>query len=266
MTGFPGQIYISYATAADSVASDGEGRNGLFTGELLRQLRTPGLELQKVFKNVRAAVHQKSQGKQVPFEYNSVVEDFYFTAPTNQSAPLRSAEAEAWDIVKTTRNPAVVRQFLTEYPNGQYASSARLLLTELEQRLENTPTKTSGSWMQTADKVFTLRGNIGWVETGIAVSAGQQVELRASGQIGLGAAGYTGPEGKSSLPVPRLLNSCATGAVLARIGASGELLCVGSKLAFTARAAGPLSLGVNVSNVRHNTDAFNVTVRIFSFQ
>jgi uncharacterized caspase-like protein len=34
ITSAPGQIYIAYATGANSTASDGGGRNGLFTGEL----------------------------------------------------------------------------------------------------------------------------------------------------------------------------------------------------------------------------------------
>jgi uncharacterized caspase-like protein len=36
----PGSIIV-YATSAGSTASDGEGRNGVFTGELLKQLKTP---------------------------------------------------------------------------------------------------------------------------------------------------------------------------------------------------------------------------------
>lgn len=83
ISGFPGQVYIAYATAADSTASDGSGRNGLFTGELLAQMKVPGQDLQKVFRNVRANVLQKSGGQQMPFGYDSIVDDFYFS-PANE--------------------------------------------------------------------------------------------------------------------------------------------------------------------------------------
>lgn len=85
ITAARGQIYISYATATDSTAADGDERNGLFTGELLEQIKRPGLTLQKVFMNVRFEVSTKSGGKQVPFEYNSMVEEFYFVPPAEGS-------------------------------------------------------------------------------------------------------------------------------------------------------------------------------------
>ena len=41
----PADSIIVYATSAGQRASDGEGRNGLFTGQLLHNLLTPGLEV-----------------------------------------------------------------------------------------------------------------------------------------------------------------------------------------------------------------------------
>ncbi|HMX29821.1 MAG TPA: caspase family protein, partial [Blastocatellia bacterium] len=51
----PSGTLIAYATAADDVAADGNGRNGLFTGELLTQLKTPGLTLTQVFQRTRTS-------------------------------------------------------------------------------------------------------------------------------------------------------------------------------------------------------------------
>ncbi len=44
--------FIAYATAPGSVASDGAGRNGLYTQELLKAMRKPGLTIEQVFKEV----------------------------------------------------------------------------------------------------------------------------------------------------------------------------------------------------------------------
>ena len=60
---------------------DGEGLNGLYTQELLRQMRMPGLKLEEIFKRVRVSVKDKSRGKQVPWETSSLEGDFYFVKP-----------------------------------------------------------------------------------------------------------------------------------------------------------------------------------------
>jgi Caspase domain len=77
MTANSGEI-IAYSTAAGSVASDGEGRNGLYTQELLTNMREPGLKIEEVFKRVRVGVREKSKGKQVPYESTALDGDFYF--------------------------------------------------------------------------------------------------------------------------------------------------------------------------------------------
>ena len=80
----PGGTLIAYATAPGAVASDGNGRNGLYTEELLRNLRTPGLDVEEVFKRVRVGVRAKTQGQQTPWESSSLVGNFYFRQPNAQ--------------------------------------------------------------------------------------------------------------------------------------------------------------------------------------
>jgi hypothetical protein len=80
----PGGTLIAYATAPGAVASDGNGRNGLYTEELLRNLRTPGLDVEEVFKRVRVGVRAKTQGQQTPWESSSLVSNFYFRQPNAQ--------------------------------------------------------------------------------------------------------------------------------------------------------------------------------------
>lgn len=70
---------IAFATAPGSVASDGDGRNGLYTSKLLKYIHQPDLTLEEVFKRVRVEVSTESDGKQIPWENNSLTGDFYFT-------------------------------------------------------------------------------------------------------------------------------------------------------------------------------------------
>ncbi len=75
----PTGTFIAYATSPGNVASDGTGKNGLYTEQLLDALRKPGLRIEDVFKQVRKNVYEMSQKKQVPWENSSIFGDFYFS-------------------------------------------------------------------------------------------------------------------------------------------------------------------------------------------
>ncbi len=81
----PGSI-VAYATSAGSVAQDGTGRNGMFTAELLKQLRTPGLEIKEVFNRTGAAVQSASSGKQIPAVYNQFFGNAYLAGSKTPAA------------------------------------------------------------------------------------------------------------------------------------------------------------------------------------
>jgi len=70
--------FIAYATAPGSVASDGTGRNGLYTQELLKALRRPGLTIEQVFKEVRMNVMRLSGDKQYTWDSSNIIGEFYF--------------------------------------------------------------------------------------------------------------------------------------------------------------------------------------------
>lgn len=70
---------VAFATAPGDVASDGEGRNGLYTAKLMKYINTPGLKLEEVFKMSRIDVLGESIGRQTPWENNSLTGEFYFT-------------------------------------------------------------------------------------------------------------------------------------------------------------------------------------------
>lgn len=85
---------IAFATAPGSVASDGEGQNGLYTQHLLQSLQKPGAKIEDVFKNVRAAVRKDSGGKQIPWESTSLEGDFIFVPQPPLTAPSALASAK----------------------------------------------------------------------------------------------------------------------------------------------------------------------------
>jgi uncharacterized caspase-like protein len=64
-----GNLLVAYSARDGTTASDGSGRNSPFTGALLQNLETPGLEIGWLFRRVRDAVMQETHGEQQPFTY-----------------------------------------------------------------------------------------------------------------------------------------------------------------------------------------------------
>lgn len=83
----PAGTFIAYATAPGQTASDGKGDNGLYTQELLANMRTPGLPIEEVFKRVRVGVKQQSGGVQVPWDASSLEGSFFFVPGAGGAAP-----------------------------------------------------------------------------------------------------------------------------------------------------------------------------------
>lgn len=83
----PAGSLIAFATDAGHTAQDGDGSNGLYTGELLKHLQTPGLTIEQVFKRTREGVMQRSNGAQIPAEYSRLVGDDIFLAGSAPATP-----------------------------------------------------------------------------------------------------------------------------------------------------------------------------------
>ena len=77
----PLSTLLAYATSPGNTASDGDGANGLYTENLLREIKVPEAKVEDVFKRVRLHVRRRSNGQQIPWESTSLEEDFYFVPP-----------------------------------------------------------------------------------------------------------------------------------------------------------------------------------------
>jgi|SRR5262245_2790475 len=137
----PAGTIIAYATEPGSVAADGAGKNGLYTEELLKAMRSPGLKIEDVFKRVRVAVRTGSQGKQTPWESSSLEGDFFFVRPANNqtnaderintpvAAPVAAADASSielkfWESIEKSNNTKDFEAYIRKYPNGHFVDLA----------------------------------------------------------------------------------------------------------------------------------------------
>jgi uncharacterized caspase-like protein/Tfp pilus assembly protein PilF len=140
----PTGTLIAYATAPGRVAADGAGDNGLYTSELLKAMRLPGLTATEMFMQVRREVMSRTGNKQVPWEASSLTGSFYFT-PRGASGPTvaevsrpvnvepaapRTADAATfelsyWETIKSSSETQDFISYLEKYPKGQFVELAR---------------------------------------------------------------------------------------------------------------------------------------------
>lgn len=129
---------LAYATAPGNVASDGSGANGLYTENLLREIRTPEAKIEDVFKRVRLAVRRASQGQQIPWESTSLEDDFYFLPPANlkklseeELARQFAEESAVWEKAGQANQIAAVEDYLKRYPSGHFSELAQVRLDRM---------------------------------------------------------------------------------------------------------------------------------------
>ncbi|MEP7213471.1 MAG: caspase family protein [Acidobacteriota bacterium] len=166
----PAGTLLAYSTAPGSVASDGVGRNGLYTQELLKAIRMTGLSIEDVFKRVRITVRSATTDKQTPWESSSLTGKFFFSGGerSNASANVVSTdtvtyEKEFWESMKNSTDARDFEEYLTNYPGGVYAPTARLKLRKLsEPKTDSQPdeadrevsTGSYADWLVKADEAI----------------------------------------------------------------------------------------------------------------
>jgi len=131
----PTNTLLAYATSPGNVASDGEGTNGLYTENLLREMKVKDAKIEEVFKRVRLHVRLKSQGAQIPWESTSLEEDFWFLPPAElkkisdaEKLRLLDEEAAVWEKAKKSKDPVQIEAYLLRYPSGSFSEIAQLEL------------------------------------------------------------------------------------------------------------------------------------------
>jgi len=172
----PKGTLIAYATSPGKVAADGRGRNSPYTKHLLHAVRT-SLPIEIAFKQVRARVMGETGGKQVPWESSSLVDDFFFKAPGAGDVRVAAkddsdAELLFWRSIMDSDQPALFREYLAKYPDGQFASVARFKAESLSAPAFPATVAEMGPSQE------------GWVmESTVAVDAAGEVWLKPDGPV-----------------------------------------------------------------------------------
>ena len=129
----PSGTLISFATRPGSVAADGVGRNGLYTGALLEAMDNKGQPIEQVLKRVVTSVKAESKNQQEPWMEGSIEGDFCFGNCVNVAQINVSDDKAFWDSVKDSRNRAELMQYLRKFPNGLFYEEANKRIQSIEQ-------------------------------------------------------------------------------------------------------------------------------------
>jgi caspase domain-containing protein/tetratricopeptide repeat protein len=136
----PAGSLIAFATDAGQTALDGDGTNGLYTEELLKNLRKSGLTVEQVFKRTRAGVLERSNGGQIPAEYSRLVGDDIFLAgqapaplPPMASPPVAESPPAPSSPRAPDSPPAPALPTLKEISKLAAAGKARECVEALQQ-------------------------------------------------------------------------------------------------------------------------------------
>jgi uncharacterized caspase-like protein/opacity protein-like surface antigen len=70
--------FVAFATSPGSTAADGDGPNSPFTTAFLREAREPGLAVEQIFRRIRLAVYDSTNGTQIPWDTSSLITEFSF--------------------------------------------------------------------------------------------------------------------------------------------------------------------------------------------
>jgi len=131
----PTGTLISFATRPGSIAADGDGRNGLYTGALLQAMENKGLAIEQVLKRVVTSVKAGSRNQQEPWMEGSIEGEFCFgDCMTTTVAQVGVSDDRAlWDSVKDSRDVNELKAYLAQFPRGVFAGLASTRIKAMEQ-------------------------------------------------------------------------------------------------------------------------------------
>lgn len=122
---------ILFATQPGKTASDGTGRNGLFTSKLLKYMDEPRLNILDVLKKVKQDVLTESDGQQLPsYVDNSLGGDFYFTKDEKSVSRTKTAANAQEDLQALTKGSTAKAQSY-ESPTQNSLTDDRLTIQKI---------------------------------------------------------------------------------------------------------------------------------------
>ena len=118
---------ISFSTGPGNVAFDGDGHNSPYTTSLLEHIKTPGLPVELMFKEVRKSVEAVTNQQQSPWEQTNLIGEFAFN-PTQPASAPRTLPPPAPSSRPTSTSVPVGSNTTPPAPSSRATSTAAPIL------------------------------------------------------------------------------------------------------------------------------------------
>lgn len=142
-----GGTLVAFATSPGATAFDGGGENSPFAAAFLKAARQPGIPIEQVFRQVRIAVHEATNGSQTPWETSSLVADVVLfqgaaqpSLALSKAAPNRQSfdglgPAEAYRLAIEWDSTDAYQLFLARFGGDPLALRVHRLLAKRQQEI-----------------------------------------------------------------------------------------------------------------------------------
>lgn len=142
-----GNTLVAYAAKAGKTAADGVGDHSPFAAAFVREVATPGLDIQVMFGRIRDDVLAATSRQQEPVTYGSIGgEQLFFVQPVGSAADetlaALSLDRALWKSVCNSENVDLLTSYLDRFPGGEHAQDAKAKIATLK-RTPATQTKNS---------------------------------------------------------------------------------------------------------------------------
>ncbi len=103
---------------------DRKGAMSLYASAVVAALSQQGLTLSQIAETVKRTVSTNSDGRQIPTEASTVIQDFYVNP--------KPADVLAWEKLKDSQDVNALEQFRNGYPSSPFAAEAAARLEDIE--------------------------------------------------------------------------------------------------------------------------------------
>ncbi len=153
-----GQMVVYSASrgqqALDRLSDNDSNPNGVFTREFITRMRTPGVRIEDLMRDVQDSVESLAKTvrhEQRPAVYNEARGNFYFYGPTTVQVQQGGddSEAQTWAAAQTANSVTAYQTYLDLFPKGRYVGPAKIKLDAIKQSAEKSFSDTeAGLWAE----------------------------------------------------------------------------------------------------------------------
>lgn len=153
-----GQMVVYSASrgqqALDRLSDNDSNPNGVFTREFISRMRTPGVKIEDLMRDVQDSVESLAKTvrhEQRPAVYNEARGNFYFYGPTTVQVQQGNddSEVQTWAAAQAANSVAAYQTYLDAHPKGKYGVAAKIKLDAIKQSAEKPSSDTeAGLWAE----------------------------------------------------------------------------------------------------------------------